>query len=109
MPDVQQELIDWLHQQQDWLQEAAEKLLSSGELSDADINALAERLKTESGQEVMIDRSFAGLSGGAGGASDLGLVSIGEVQGIENLAPRTPLDFGKGNLAVVNKFRNRRC
>lgn len=101
MPDIQQEIRDWLHQQPDWLQQAAEMLLSSGHLSDTEIQNLVERLKTADGQQVTSHRTFAGLASAPSPASELRLLQIGDISGIENLGPRSPLDFGAGNLCVI--------
>ncbi|WP_243286695.1 AAA family ATPase [Geothrix terrae] len=101
MSDISQEIIGWLHQQQDWLQEAAERLHNSGSLSEADIDHLVSRLKSEEGRKVTTSRSFEALGGSSRTTAELRLLSLGDIKGIENLAPRRPLDFGKGNLAVI--------
>lgn len=101
MSDVSQEIRDWLHQQQDWLQEAAARLLSSGEPSEADVLTIVKRLKSPEGREVTTHRSFENLGAHPDSSGELSLVRIGEISGIENLAPRIPLSFGDGNLAVV--------
>ncbi len=101
MSDISLKIIGWLHQQQDWLQEAAERLHTSGSLSEADIDHLVSRLKSEEGRKVTTSRSFVALGGSSRATAELRLLSLGDIKGIENLAPRRPLDFGKGNLAVV--------
>lgn len=101
MGDVNQEIVAWLHQQQDWLQDAAEQLLERGGVDGEAIKRLAKRLKTKDGQRVTRHRVFKGLSGARSSVSDLRLVSIGGVQGIENLCPQKQLDFGTGNLTVI--------
>lgn len=101
MGDADKAVVDWLHQQQDWLQQAAELLLQKGALDDADIANLTERLKSAEGQQVTTGRTFAGLTRPPDQAEELRLVSIGPVEGIERLAPRNPLNFGDGNLSVI--------
>ncbi|WP_024329387.1 AAA family ATPase [Thioalkalivibrio sp. ALR17-21] len=101
MTDVTQEIVDWLRARPDWLQDAAERLLASGNLGDGDIQEIAQYLKTEDGRRVSTHRTFDGLGGGNASADELRLVSIGDIQGIENLAPRVPISFGQGNLVVV--------
>ncbi|HPE82027.1 MAG TPA: hypothetical protein PKZ35_18730, partial [Gammaproteobacteria bacterium] len=59
MPDVYQEVRDWLRARPDWQQQAAEILLASGIVSDADMLSLAQRLKTPEGQQVTTHRTFA--------------------------------------------------
>ncbi|MBZ0144807.1 MAG: AAA family ATPase [Rhodocyclaceae bacterium] len=101
MPDIQQEIRDWLHAQPDWLQQAAEILLTKGSAAEPDIESLVERLKTSEGRQVTSHRSFAGLSPAPAPATDLRLLEIGDISGIENLGPRSPLAFGAGNLCVM--------
>jgi energy-coupling factor transporter ATP-binding protein EcfA2 len=101
MPDIQQEIRDWLHQQPDWLQRAAEILLSTGSASDTDIQNFAEGLKTPEGQQATSHRAFDGLAPTFFPASELRLLEIGDISGIENLGPRSPLGFGTGNLCVI--------
>ncbi len=101
MSDILQEIIGWLHQQQDWLQDAAERLLNSGSLSETDIDQLVAHLKSEEGQKVTTSRGFESLGSASQSAAVLRLLSLGDIKGIENLAPRRPLDFGAGNLVVV--------
>lgn len=92
---------DWLHGRQDWLQQAAEILLASGSVSDAQIDELAARIKMPAGQQVTSHRTFAGVTAPAPVNNELRLTSIGEVHGIENLGPPSPLAFGPGNLCVI--------
>jgi energy-coupling factor transporter ATP-binding protein EcfA2 len=101
MPDIQQEIRDWLHQQPDWLQQTAEILLSSGHPSDTDIENLVERLKTADGQQVTSYRTFDELAPPPSPATELRLLEVGHISGIENLGPRNPLGFGLGNLCVI--------
>lgn len=101
MPDVNETIIKWLHGQQDWLQQATETLLTDGCLSDAKLDELVAYLKTSEGQAVTNHRQFDGLATHATAAGELRLTEIGDISGIENLAPRQPLNFGKGNLCVI--------
>ena len=101
MTDVQTEVRNWLHTQQDWLQEAADRLLKKGTLDDSDIEELYKLLKTADGRKITRHRIFNELGIVSKRSHTLRLTSIGAVQGIENLSPRQPLSFGVGNLAVV--------
>lgn len=101
MPDIQQEIRDWLHAQPDWLQQAAEMLLTKGSVAEADIESLVERLKTPEGRQVTSHRNFDGLSPAPAPATELRLLEIGDISGIESLGPRTPLALGTGNLCVI--------
>jgi energy-coupling factor transporter ATP-binding protein EcfA2 len=101
VPDVQQEIRDWLHQRQDWLQQAAEILLSEGSVSDPQLDALVAHLKTPAGRAVTTHRKFVGLASHAPTTGELRLTKISDICGIENLVPRSPLSFGQGNLSVI--------
>lgn len=99
--DVQAEIRTWLLKQNDWLQEAADRLLKNGELGPADIAALVAILKTPSGQKPTKHRGFVELTNNPKAGDELRLVRIAEVVGIENLEPRVPLEFGSANLTVI--------
>ncbi len=101
MAELYDEIVSWLHDQPDWIQEAADRLLSKEELADFDISELKDYLKSEDGQKKTDHRKFTGLSQKGGEKTELRLKSIGDIQGIEKLSPRTPLNFGKGNLSVI--------
>jgi len=100
MPNIQTEIVKWLHTKQNWLQEAVSRLLGNGEITDTDIDQLTDLLKTDVGQTVTNTHSFAGL--GISAAPDtLILDSISEITGIDELSPRNPLSFGTDNLTVI--------
>ncbi|AHX12005.1 restriction endonuclease [Dyella jiangningensis] len=101
MTELHQGVKEWLHTQKDWLQQAAELLLTKGALEDQDFAALTEYVKTAEGQAVTSTRAFAGLMAGAAQAGEVRLKSVGEITGIDNLGPSNPLDFGVGNLCVI--------
>ena len=101
MAELHQDVKDWLHTQKDWLQQAAELLLAKGTLDDDDIEGLAAHLKTTAGQAVTNSRAFNGLVAGAIQTAEVRLKAIGEIIGIENLGPSSPLNFGEGNLCVI--------
>jgi len=98
---LQKEISDWLHGRPNWQQEASLRILSNGQLSVSDIDELAEYSKTTSGQVASAVRVFPGLNLPENDGAALRLCSIGEIEGIDKLAPRKPLDFGSGNLTVV--------
>ena len=101
MTAVRDEINTWLLGQQDWLQEAADKLLVQGNLSEADVFAICGLLKTSHGQRVSKGRSFDTLTLAPMVAQELRLTAVSSVFGIENLAPTEPLLFGTGNLVVI--------
>ena len=101
MPAIQDEIREWLLTQQDWLQEAADRLLKQAKLAGDDLNDVCAILKTQAGQTITTHRAFDSLADTPNAGSELRLVGVGDVQGIENLAPRQPLTFGSGNLTVI--------
>lgn len=101
MNEVAHEIVDWLHGRQDWLQEAAQQIINDGEMSDADIDYLVSRLKTEAGRAITANRRFEALNATPPVSGELRLLSVGDIKGIENLAPDKALTFGSGNLVVV--------
>ncbi len=93
---------EWLTQRPKWLQVAAKRLLESGDLNDAAISELAVLCKQEANNEFPdIDCSIPAGAFDAHDSEEIRLCSISEVAGVNKLAPRKPLDFGKSNVAVV--------
>lgn len=99
--DVKADIIQWLLKQQDWFQELAQRLIQQGELTTEDLQQIVTLLKTPLGQEITGHRTFPSLGSTEQGGGTLRLCRIEAIKGIENLAPRIPLDFGKGNLTVI--------
>ena len=96
------DLNAWFKDRPRWMQEAASLLLTKGRLAEENIVALLDRCL----QEVDLGdpantASFPADAFLAQSASALRLCTIGNVNGINALAPRSPLDFGLDNMAVV--------
>ena len=92
----------WFRDRPMWLQDAAQRLVQKGELSDQDITELLALCSAEAtGQAI----AFAGIPTGSLGAQDatmpLRLESISDVQGINALSPTKPLAFGNTPLCIV--------
>ncbi|WP_440465694.1 AAA family ATPase [Pseudomonas sp. YH-1] len=98
---IQDEIREWLLNQPDWLQEATERLLNKGELGADDLAALVALIKTPAGQKPTKHRQFDALLKAPNATDTLRLVRIGEISGIENLEPRSPLEFESANLTVI--------
>jgi energy-coupling factor transporter ATP-binding protein EcfA2 len=101
METVEESVGSWLQTQQDWLQEAALRVLTLSKLDDANVNDVAQLLMSPAGQAKTKSRAFTVTPSPSGGAHDVRLASLGPVAGIDCLDPKTPLLFGKGNLTVV--------
>lgn len=93
---------EWLTQRPKWQQVAAKRLLESGNLNDASISDLAVLCQQEANNEFPdIDCSIPAGAFDAYDSEEIRLCSISEISGVNKLAPRKPLDFGKSNIAVV--------
>ncbi|MBI5967018.1 MAG: AAA family ATPase [Deltaproteobacteria bacterium] len=102
MMNIQKEIITWLHDRPNWQQEAVARSLANGHISDLDLDELTALCKIGDGQKVAVEQSFSGIDGyDAPQNQSLRIVSIGDIQGIENLRPRKPILFGERNLVVV--------
>jgi len=99
--EIHKEIADWLLAQPDWLQEAAERLLRQGDLGATDLSDLCAMIKTEEGRKTTNHRVFGELLNAPEITGEIRISSLGEIGGIENLAPKEPLLLGKGNLVVI--------
>lgn len=98
---IEKEIISWLQSKPNWQQEAVARSLANGQLKDLDLDELTALCKTMHGQERTDTRNFSGLDGHSVQNQALHILSIGDIQGIENLRPRKPIPFGERNLVVV--------
>jgi len=99
---VSSSTTEWLTQRPKWLKVASKRLLESGDLSGASISDLAVLCQQESNNEFPdIDFSIPAGAFDAHDSDEIRLSSISQVCGVNKLAPRTPLDFGKSNVAVI--------
>jgi energy-coupling factor transporter ATP-binding protein EcfA2 len=99
--NLQKEITKWLNSRQNWQQEVAFRILNKGLLSTQDINEIKELSKTKEGQQITKSHGFPGLSQADGNNGNLRLISVGNIEGIDRLAPKKPLEFGDKNLTVV--------
>jgi energy-coupling factor transporter ATP-binding protein EcfA2 len=92
----------WFSGRPKWLQKAASLLLTKGRLADEDVDALLDSCLGEvDSKDTTAAASFPADAFHAQSESTLRLCAIGNVKGINALAPRRPLDFGPDNMAVV--------
>lgn len=96
------DLSAWFASRPNWLQEAANLLFTKGRLEAGDIDVLVDKcLREVDSEDVATTASFPSDPFHTRSASALRLCTIGNVKGINALAPRSPLDFGPANMAVV--------
>ena len=102
MKDPLNLLSKWFSERPKWLQDAASRLLKQDELTPEDISDLALLCQKEAvGTIASTKHSFPENAFSQNANSILHLCSINNVEGINALSPKKPLEFGKGNLTVV--------
>lgn len=95
----EQELKDWLSGRPKWLQGAAKSFFDGLSISSTDLASLC----IQEVLDALEDPAFvlpSGLFGTITG-NKLRLISIQNIQGINALLPKKPLEFGDTNLSVV--------
>lgn len=101
MNDVNKEIMEWVHSQPHWVQLAATKVYAQEEVKDELIDELLALLKTAEGQSKDTKIDLTPIFNGSSAATcDIRILSIGEIEGIDALAPRSPLPFSP-SLSVV--------
>lgn len=98
--DIKGSIITWIQTQSLWVQKACENILKKSEITEEVLNELLSLLKTTDGNATgnLIDFSF--FRSATEDSVNISLKSIGDIHGIDELAPRTPLEFGMA-LTVV--------
>lgn len=102
MPSQNDNLTTWFSGRPQWLRIAATRLLQQTELTDKDISEIAALCQQEAeGKLPKTTFSFPASAFSQCAAGNLRLCSISDVEGVNALAPKKPLEFGKGNITVV--------
>lgn len=101
MGSVNFEILKWLASKDYWLQITAKKIIEKEPLTKTLISELTEILKGVNTNEVVESVKFDGFLNNKINEGDLRLISLGEIEGIDALAPRNALEFGAGNLTVI--------
>ncbi|PTP43947.1 AAA family ATPase [Vibrio splendidus] len=100
MGSVREGIINWLHTQPYWVQLAAQAILKQEEITQDKIIEFKELLKTPKGQSCAEALDFGQFSEESSTANQIWIKSIGEIEGIDDLNPRSPLTFEQ-KLTVV--------
>uniref|UniRef100_UPI004057989B AAA family ATPase n=1 Tax=Candidatus Electrothrix sp. TaxID=2170559 RepID=UPI004057989B len=96
------ELSEWFSGRPQWLQNAAMRLLQQSELTDKDVSELATLCQQEAdGKLPKATCSFPASVFSQDTADTLRLCSISDIEGINALAPKKPLAFGKSNVTII--------
>lgn len=102
MSEFAASLTKWLSERPQWLQISATRLLQQPELTDKDVSEIAALCQQEiDGKLPKTSCSFPASAFSQGATGTLRLCSISNVEGVNALAPKKPLEFGKGNITVV--------
>lgn len=102
MNNTESTLTKWFSDRPQWLQIAATRLLQKSELSNQDISELVTMCRKDAdGTLPKPSCSFPSSAFSQGTAGTLRLCSISDVEGVNALAPKKPLEFGKGNITTV--------
>lgn len=95
-------LTEWLAERHQWLQIAATRLLQQPELTDKDVSELATLCQQEAeGKLPKTGFSFPAAAFSPSAAGSLRLCSVSDIEEVNALAPKKPLEFGKSNITVV--------
>src|ERR1017187_9931902 len=104
MPLDAANLVKWFQERPFWIQEAARRLLTKGNLAEQDLKELtavcqqqAAEPKTTQKSVALPESAFAQKAAGV----TLRLNGISEVKGIEALNPRSPLSFNREPITIV--------
>ncbi|MGV1097806.1 AAA family ATPase [Thiovibrio sp. JS02] len=102
MSNKMEYLSNWFSERPQWLQIAATRLLQQSELTEEDISELTTLCQQEAdGKLSKSTCSIPASAFSAGAAGNLRLCSISDVEGVNALSPKKPLEFGKGNITIV--------
>jgi energy-coupling factor transporter ATP-binding protein EcfA2 len=102
MANIIDNLTKWFSERPQWLQIAATRLLQQSELTDKDVSELVNLCQQEAEGKLPKTTSFFPATAFSQSATgSLRLCSISEVEGVNALAPKKPLEFGKGNITIV--------
>jgi energy-coupling factor transporter ATP-binding protein EcfA2 len=102
MSEILESLSKWFSERPQWLQIAATRLLQQSKLTDKYVSELTTLCQREAnGKLPKTTCSFPATAFSKGAAGTLHLCSISNVEGVNALAPKKPLEFGKGNITIV--------
>ncbi len=104
---ILKELSDWFADRPEWMQAALLRISKQGSLTQQDLQDLLLLCKSEASSSKPISQKTSG-SGVAQNIfqpattnASLQLLAISSLQGVNALAPRTPLEIGQSRLSIV--------
>tara|TARA_R110001583_G_C5652879_1_gene408885 strand:- start:1978 stop:2847 length:870 start_codon:yes stop_codon:yes gene_type:complete len=93
MTTARKQIISWLHTQTFWVQRAAELLLKEQTVDTTQLETLKTLIKTPLGQSKIKKVDFTFFDDYVAPDVKVKLKSIGNISGIDDLNPKTPLPF----------------
>lgn len=96
-------LNQWFKARPFWLQDAASRLIQKGKLDEEDYKELYQSCVHEAASKLDIAeyKILNSLFTKQSSRGELKLKSIGDIEGINYLSPKNPLEIGNENLAVI--------
>tara|TARA_R100001143_G_C3361001_1_gene135697 strand:- start:9 stop:2018 length:2010 start_codon:yes stop_codon:yes gene_type:complete len=95
------ELNKWFKERHAWIQAASKKLNEQEPINEEVINDLVDLTIREAKDELDEESYFDNLSFSQTSSSTIKLSKLDEIQGINALAPKKPLEFGDENLSII--------
>ena len=102
MTESSKSLSRWCSKQPQWLQFAAKRLLEQDKITAEDISELSGLCQDEAkGQLSKSDYIFPNDAFATDSAATIRLNSLSNIEGVNALAPRKPLEFGESNITII--------
>ncbi|MDZ7796207.1 MAG: hypothetical protein U5N56_03795 [Candidatus Marinimicrobia bacterium] len=99
---MENNLSIWFSKRPKWLQIAATRLYYKRKLIEEDLSKIVSYCKQEAeGKEIPIKTGFPNISFIGNTKTNLRLLSISGIKGINALAPNKPLEFGNKDISVI--------
>ena len=102
MTESLKSLSSWFSKQPKWLQFAAKRLLEQDKITTQDISGFSALCQQEAkGQLNNSNYIFPSDAFATDSTTTIRLSSLSNIEGVNALAPRKPLEFGKSNIAII--------
>jgi energy-coupling factor transporter ATP-binding protein EcfA2 len=102
---VLETILDWSQARPDWQRDALRRIVSKGRLDASDIQELTDLCKLGRGAKINGKKaSFltkAHLPANPGQGAQVSLVSVSDVDGVNNLAPGQTLTFEQNGITII--------
>ncbi len=99
MSDFSVSLSKWFSERPKWMQQAARQLLEQDSIDISDLAALCQQ--EVKGQLGKSDYIFKANTFDSDSSGTIRICALKNIEGVNALAPRKSLEFGKSNIAVI--------